>query len=349
MKILKIFFLFSLLSLMFSAEIWFTIDESQLDEVNSLSKTFFPNDNVKIFFWDTGLKEMSSLIKKGNKPNVLLTGHTFVPYIANIDSRFDNVEPLFLDIRALYVWGTSKVIPLNRWRDVLFYSQSHPDFISFPKVWSSNKLYNFLSFFNDQLPFWISQTPFSTQNMIYTVKLMYKLMENYPSIFKDDPESSFLSKENKAIISGVWMNNLLKKQNAEFSVFDVPASQNGIRGFKGAYVAIYFDNEEGTNHTKKILRSYNFQEKTWQILNLLPTNKELKETLIASDTHLLKLYEISEYSPWATSIEPKKLEERTDVLNFLLQNKKNYQNMDENNLNNFFNNRLYFKFMKILH
>lgn len=338
-----------LLSFSFSGEIWFTIDKSQNEQILEISKEFFPNDKIKIFFWDTGLKEMTKLIKKGAKPNVLLTGHTFVPYIANIDSRFDHVEPLFLDIRALYVWGKPTVIPINRWRDVLYFAQSHPEFIAFPKNWTSNKLYNFLSFFNDQLPFWISQTPFSTQNMIYTVKLMYKLMDNYPIIFKDDPEGAFLNKENQSIISGIWMLNLLKKQNAEFSVFDVPASQNGVRGFKGAYVGIFFKNNPETTAINDILKSYEFQEKAWKILNLLPTNRLLKSELQATDEQLNKLYEISEYSPWATSIEPKKLEERTDVLNFLLKNKKNYEQLDEKNMNKFFNSRLYFKFMKLLH
>lgn len=341
--------LFILLSFVFSSEIWFTIDTSQNEEMKKISQAFFPNDIIRVFYWDNGLKEMTKLIKAGHKPNVLLTGHTFVPYIANVDSRFDHVEPLFLDIRALYLWGVPKIIPVSRWRDVLFYAQSHPDFIAFPKLWTSNKLYNFLSFFNDQLPFWISQTPFSTQNMIYTVKLMYKLMDNYPMIFKENPEESFLKKENKAIISGIWMLNLLRQQDAEFSVFDVPASQNGVRGFKGAYVGIFFKNDEETNAIKDTLRSYEFQEKTWKILNQLPTNQQLKAHLQETDSKVNKLYEISEYSPWATSIEPKKLEERTDVLNFLLKNKKNYQDIDEKNMNKFFNNRIYFKFMKLLH
>ncbi len=349
MRKINIILFLLLLAFTYSSEIWFTVDKSQNDQILKISQEFFPNDEIKIFYWDTGLKEMSKLIKKGVKPNVLLTGHTFVPYIANIDSRFQHVEPLFLDIRALYIWGTPKIIPVSRWRDVLYYAQSHPDFIAFPKTWTSNKLYNFLSFFNDQLPFWISQTPFSTQNMIYTVKLMYKLMDNYPNIFKDDPESAFLNKENNAIISGIWMLNLLKEQNAEFSLFDVPASQNGVRGFKGAYVAIFFKDTPETNNIKEILRSYSFQEKAWKILNLLPTNRELKETLQQTDEQLNKLYEISEYSPWATSIEPKKLEERTDVLNFLLKNKQNYQSIDENKMNKFFNSKLYFNFMKLLH
>ncbi|GEM_PF-3420380 len=346
---LKLSLLILLVPMIFATEIWFTVDKSQIEEITKITKEFFPNDEVKFFYWDTGLKEMSKLIKSGKKPNVLLTGHTFVPYIANIDSRFDHVEPLFLDIRALYIWGSPDVTPVNRWRDVLFYAQSHPDFIAFPRTWSSNKLYNFLSFFNDQLPFWISQTPFSSQNMIYTVKLIYKLMDNYPMLFKDNPEESFLKKENQSIISGIWMLNLLKKQNATFSVFDVPASQNGVRGFKGAFVGIYFKNDTETKAITEKLRSFEFQSKAWKTINLLPTNSKLKNYLQTADAQLSKLYEIADYSPWATSIEPKKLEERTNVLNFLIDNKTNYQALDEKNMNKFFNNSLYFKFMRLLH
>ena len=336
-------------STLFSAEVWFTIDKSQYEEVSKITKEFFPEDEVKIFFWDNGLTKMKKLIKKGKKPNVLLTGHTFVPSIANIDSSFNHVEPLFLDIRTLYVWGYHKSLPVSRWRDVLYYAQSHTDFISFPKTWTSNKLYNFLSFFNDQLPFWISQTPFSPQNMIYTVKLMYTLMDNYPRLFQADPTDSFLKKKNKAIISGVWMHNLLKEKKEQFSVYDVPKSQNGVRGFKGAYVAMYYDNSADTTQIRNVLNSYNFQNKTWKAINLLPTNSQLRKHLSANNPHINKLYKIADYSPWATAIDPKKLDDRTAVLNFLLKNKKNYHDKDENKITKFFTNKTYFKFMKLLH
>jgi hypothetical protein len=344
-KILSLLLVFS--AFLFSTEIWFTVDKSQLKSVEKIAGQFFPNAKTRFFLWEDGLTDMSSFIKRGIKPDVLLTGHTFVPYIANIDPSFKQVDPLFLDIRALYVWGTHSSLPVNRWRDLLFYIQNHPDFIALPKKWSPNNLYNFLSFFNDQLPFWISQIPFSPQNMVYTVKIMYKLMDNYNRVFKENPESSFFNKENSAIISGVWMYNLLKNQDTSFSLFDVPSSQNGVRGFKGAYVSIYFNNDNTTDAIKQILRSYNFQKETWEVLDLLPTNEQLQKEL-EQNKYLNKLYAIANSSPWVTAIEPKKIEYRTDVLNFLLNNKRKFEKMDESSLNRIFNNNLYFRLIKIL-
>lgn len=171
---------------------------------------------------------------------------------------------------------------------------------------------------------------------------MYKLFNNYPRMFKEDTVQSFLNKENSAIISGLWMYNLLLERGDSFSVYDVPRSQNGVRGFKGAYVAIYFNSDIKTLEIKEKVNSYEFQHQTWEVFQQLPTNVVLRGELSSIDKRIAKLYEIADVSPWATSIDPYQLNKRTKVFNFLLGNNSKYQNLEDNKMTKLFNNDLYF-------
>ncbi|OGI11018.1 MAG: hypothetical protein A2Y40_00025 [Candidatus Margulisbacteria bacterium GWF2_35_9] len=344
-KILIISFL--LFSFIFPLDIWITIDKSQQDNVVPIFKKFFPNSNLSIFYWEDALPKMISKIKRQDLPDIILTGHTYVPFIATHYSKFSRVDPLFWDIRALYVWGNKEYMPINNWSEIINYIQSHTNFISFPTKWDPNSFYNYLSFFNDQLPFWISQTPFTVQNMLYTTNLLATLKRGYPSVFRDNPTKSFLSQETSSIIAGLWMYNILKFRQEQFTVYPVPKSQNGIAEFKGAYVGILFNDTSDTLKALELLNSYDFQQKIWIPLNLLPSNKKLQSTLKA-DPVLTKLIEISNSSRWATSIEPDILTNRIEVLNYLLQKPDLLKNFNEKKLRKFFNNKLYFNIMKLI-
>ena len=346
-KKLIIFLSLFLISIAFPLDVWLTLDKSQEEKVLPIVKRFLPKANISVYYWETALPQMISKINKHQLPDIILTGHTFVPFIAEQHSNFSRVEPLFWDIRALYVWGNQEYMPINNWSEIINYLQSHTNFISFPREWDANSFYNYLSFFNDQLPFWVSQTPYTVQNMIYTTKLLATLKQGYPTVFKKNPTESFLKKDTSAIISGLWMYNILKFRKEPFTVYPVPKSQNGISAFKGAYVGIFFNNNPETQKAAKLFGSYAFQKKIWIPLNLLPSNKDLQNKLKA-DPVLDRLIEISNASRWATSIEPDVLSQRINVLNYLLKKKDTLRNFDEKKLRKFFNNKLYFTIMNLI-
>ncbi len=342
-KIIIIIFL--LFSYSFSLELWLTIDKSQEAATQKLVKKYFPQANVTYFYWDTALNQITKKITQNKLPDVLLTGHTYLPFIAQYYSNFESVAPLYWDVRALYVWGDNPNLSVVNWQETLFFLQNHTRFMAFPNQWTVDELYNYLAFFNDQLPFWISTSPFSSQNLLYTIKLLTTLKKIYPALFKDKPVEAFLKKENEAIISGPWMYNILKKQKAPFTVFPVPKSQNGIQEFKGAYVGIFFNNDSATQKTKDILNSYKFQKDSWQIFNLLPTNQKLEDELY-EDPILKVLIDITKSSRWASSVEPNSLKEKVDVLNFFLKKKNTNEKFNDKKILGFFNNQIYFKIMK---
>jgi hypothetical protein len=317
-----------------------TLDPSQEKQVKQQVARFFPSANIRMFYWDTALPQITELIKKQRFPDILLTGHTFVPFIAEYTSAFNRVDPLFWDVRALYVWGKDPQLPINDWANTLYYVQTHQQFIAFPNEWTPDSFYNFQSFFNDQLPFWISQTPLSPQSMAYTAKLLTTLKKVYPALFTDNPVEAFLHKDNTAIISGIWMFDLLKQKKDAFSIFPVPESQNGSREFKGAYVAICFGDPAHQKNTRKILNSYNFQKELWLTLHMLPANSTLQNEL-AKDPQIATLLEITRSTKWASTAEPKVLQDRMRVLNMILSNKKMQNNFNEQKALKLFTNKLY--------
>ncbi len=306
---------------------------------------YFPDATIRVFYWDNALPEITRRIRHNDVPDILLTGHTYVPFISQHSKEFGGVEPIFWDVRVLYVWGSKPQLPVKTWSETLNYLQTHTAFMSFPTTWTPDSFYNYLSFFNDQLPFWISQTPFSSQNMVYTLKFLVMLRKVYPGLFKKDPVEAFLKKENYAIISGLWMYTILKQQPSEFSVFPVPESQNGNREFKGAYVGIHFNNRAQTQKAMQTLRSHNFQQETWETLNLLPTNIDLQGEL-SKDPILASLLSICQSNRWASPIEPKVLSDRIEVLNYLLRKETDPEKIKESRVLKFFNNKLYFRLMK---
>ncbi|MDD5456026.1 MAG: hypothetical protein PHV30_03220 [Candidatus Margulisbacteria bacterium] len=342
----KYFFCFFILfSFVFPLDLWLTLDKGQEDKITPILQQYFPQAKIRIIYWDNAFKEITKSFKNKKLPDILLTGHTYIPFVAQYYSNFYKVKPLFWDIRAFYVWGDNPAIPVRTWTDTLNYLQNHTNLMSFPNKWLANDFYNFLSFFNDQLPFWVSQSPFSTQNMLYTVKLLATLKKIYPGMFKDNPVEAFLKREDYSIISGLWMYNILKKQEFAFSVYPVPQSQNGIQEFKGAYVGIYFNQRNETMKAANVLNSYNFQKDTWEILNLLPSNTQL-QTELKEDPVLEQLIQISEQSRYASAIDPAVLQNRIDVLNYLLNKKGLLDKFDDKKITRLFNNKLYFSIMK---
>lgn len=333
------------LSCSFGLDIWLTIDPSQEVQVKKHITHFLPQSNIRVFYWDSALPQITKLIKKKKYPDILLTGHTFVPFIAQYTSSFSQVDPLFWDVRALYVWGKNTQLPVNDWANTLYYMQTHQQFIAFPNSWTPDSFYNFQSFFNDQLPFWISQTPLSPQSMAYTAKLLATLKTVYPALFTDKPVEAFLHKDNFAIISGVWMFNLLKQQKDPFSVFPVPESQNGSREFKGAYVALFFGDKIKQKSARQIMNSYKFQKDLWPILQLLPNNAQLQNE-IAKDPQIATLLEITKSTKWASTAEPKVLQDRMNVLNMILHNKKMQKEFNEPKALRLFANKLYLTWSK---
>ena len=344
MKKIKLLFLICIFSFVFPLDIWVTIDKTQEASLKTFFSSILPQAKVKFFYWDTALKDINKLIKKNIKPDILLTGHTFVPSIANNFPEFDSIEPIFWDIRALYVWGEKPVSPVSSWTDMLYYLQTNGSFLSFPKQWSADSFYNFHAFFNDQLPFWVSQTPFSGLNMSYTLKLLTTLKKVYPHIFSDDPVKSFLNKEDEAIISGLWMYGLLKKQNEPFSVFTVPKSEKDIE-FKGAYVGIYFNNDSTTQKAKDTINSYRFQKLSWSIFGLLPVNPKLQSEL-GEDPMMNVLIKNADTSKWASPVDPQELNQKISILNYFLKKKDITKNFNEKKYSNFFNNKIYYMLFK---
>ena len=344
-QIFSILFGIIIMSCSFGLDIWLTVDPSQEAQVKQHVTHFFPQATIRVFYWDTALPKITKLIKKKKYPDILLTGHTFVPFIAQYTSSFSRVDPLFWDTRALYVWGKGTQLPINDWSNTLYYMQTHQQFIAFPNEWTPDSFYNFQSFFNDQLPFWISQTPLSPQSMAFTAKLLITLKTVYPDLFTDKPVDAFLRKDNFAIISGVWMYNLLKQQKDDFSVFPVPESQNGSREFKGAYVAICFGDKIQQKSARQILNSYKFQKDLWPILQLLPNNEQLQNE-IAKDPQIATLLQITKSTKWASTAEPKILQDRMKVLNMVLSNKKMAKNFNEQKVLRLFANKLYVMWSK---
>jgi hypothetical protein len=334
-----------IMSSSFGLDIWLTLDPSQEQQLKQHVSKYFPQANIRVFYWDTALPQITKLIKHKKYPDILLTGHTFVPFIAQYTSSFSRVDPLFWDVRALYVWGKDPQLPINDWANTLYYIQTHQQFIAFPNEWTPDSFYNFQSFFNDQLPFWISQTNLSPQSMAYTAKLLTTLKRVYPALFTDKPVDAFLHKDNFAIISGVWMFDLLKKQKDPFSVFPVPESQNGSREFKGAYVAICFGDQLKQKSARLIMNSYKFQKDIWPVIQMLPNNPQLQKE-IAIDPQIATLLEITKSTKWASTVEPKILADRIKVLNMILQNKKMQKDFNEQKALRLFANKLYVMWSK---
>ena len=93
------------------------------------------------------------------------------------------------------------------------------------------------------------------------------------------------------------------------------------------------------------LRSHNFQQETWETLNLLPTNIDLQGEL-SKDPILASLLSICQSNRWASPIEPKVLSDRIEVLNYLLRKETDPEKIKESRVLKFFNNKLYFRLMK---
>jgi hypothetical protein len=327
-------------------DLWVTLDPSQETKIKESLHQFFPNAKVTTFYWETSFKDISNKIKGGEHPDILLTGHTYIPFISSHLPDFYKVSPLFWDVRVLYIWGKKSELPVNHWSDILYFLQTHGNLISFPKNWDNNQFYNYLSFFNDQLPFWLNTSPFSSQNMIYTTRLIEKLQNNYSSLFRDNPVDSFLKHDTQAIISGVWMYNHLKAQDKPFKVYSVPQSKNGIKAFKGAYVSVQFNEDINTTQAIKRLHSYTFQSQTWEQFGQLPTNPELIKFLQRKDSSIKTIFDISKDSRWATSVDPEKLGHNLRVLNYLLKNPKFFKKASAKKLMRLFHHPLYFNIFR---
>lgn len=330
----KLIIILMLFQVIFATNIWLTIDQSQQNKVSKLMNNFFPDAQITYFYWENGLHEILTKIKKKKVPDILLTGHTYIPFIAYHYKAGPLTEPLFWDVRALYIQKDTKSTNTSNWSELINYIQNHNNFISFPNNWTADNFYNFLPFFNDQLPFWVNQSPFSALNMMYTTKLLSKLKQNFPNLFTDNPNEAFLSRKTKAIISGLWMYNLLEKRGIEFYVNPVPESRNGVKAFKGAYAAVFFNKK--SKSLVSVLKSYDFQKNAWKIFSLLPTNKILLEEL-KLNPKLKKLIQINKESRWASSIDPSLLQDRLDSLNKLLNDKKNTEYSNQKLLKHFDN------------